>query len=303
MLGKWSSVTTDANSAGQFATTETRTHNNDEDGVNELTGRQFNNGAENQTLTYDKVGNILVHAMGPDGDDPRYRYTHDAWNRLVKVEYSSAVNDWHTRGVYRYNGLHWRVSKEADLRGATANDPPDGDIDQQRLMYYTTDWRLIQEDINDDVDANNDDADRRFIYIYGIRGTDDIALRRQRTLDAQGEPTGTPTDYYHLTDPLFSTVAVVDHAAKVLERIEYTAYGLALHHPPADITGDRLVDNTDQQAIISNPSTWGVGDLNHDGIVNRADQALVLAGWASTALPMGRLSKTDNIFGLPWRAR
>jgi RHS repeat-associated protein len=82
-----------------------------------------------------------------------------------------------------------------------------------------------------------------------------------------------------------------------LERIEYTAYGLALHHPPADITGDRLVDSADQQAITNNPSMWGVGDLNHDGVVNRADQALVLAGWASTALPPGRLSKTDNVFG------
>jgi hypothetical protein len=36
-------------------------------------------------------------------------YTHDAWNRLVKVEYDQTV-----RAKYRYNGLNWRIAKLAD---------------------------------------------------------------------------------------------------------------------------------------------------------------------------------------------
>jgi hypothetical protein len=47
--------------------------------------------------------------------------------------------------------LHQRVVKTADTRGSTpgSNQPPNGTIDQRRLMFYSADWQLLEERIDD----------------------------------------------------------------------------------------------------------------------------------------------------------
>jgi hypothetical protein len=43
-----------------------------------------------------------------------YRWPHDAWNRLVGVEYGQTV-----RGAYVYSGLNRRIMKQADTDGTS----------------------------------------------------------------------------------------------------------------------------------------------------------------------------------------
>lgn len=50
-----------------------------------------------------------------------------------------------------------------------------------------------------------------------------------------------PWSVYQLTDVQFSVVAVLDIAARVLERVEYTPYGVAVNQPAADFNGDGAV--------------------------------------------------------------
>ena len=98
-------------------------------------------------------------------------------------------------------------------------------------------------------------------------------------------------------DTLFSTVAILDDSAQLVERVSYDAYGRARHHRMADLTGDGSVDQSDRDAMRGiNWGTFGVGDLNRDGIVDSADLALLDADWGR-GLGEGRISATDNIVG------
>ncbi|MDY7108220.1 MAG: hypothetical protein SYC29_06240, partial [Planctomycetota bacterium] len=106
---------------------EDRDHND----VNEFTNRNAGTGLD---LEYDKVGNIVTQ----DTSATTITYTHDAWNRLVGVEYGQTV-----RAAYVYNGLNWRILKQADTDGT-------GGPDQQRLMHYSDRWQLLEEDVWDD---------------------------------------------------------------------------------------------------------------------------------------------------------
>ena len=65
----------------------------------------------------------LFGLFGTGTNIETYDDTHDAWNRLVGVEYGQTV-----RGSYVYNGLNWRIMKQADTDGT-------GGPDQQRLMH------------------------------------------------------------------------------------------------------------------------------------------------------------------------
>jgi hypothetical protein len=99
---------------------------------------------------------------GGGGGTVTITYTHDGWNRLVKVDYSSQSPS--TRAEYRYNGLNWRVLKLADT-----STPPDMSLNQKRLMYYSGpgSWQLLEERIDDDVDAQEPNGvDRHMQYVW-----------------------------------------------------------------------------------------------------------------------------------------
>src|SRR5690606_823119 len=132
-------------------------------------------------------------------------YTWDAWNRLVKVEYGPS-----NRAEYQYNGLNWRTVKRSDT-----SSPPNGTLNQQRVMYYNASWQLMEELINDSwtTSSSNDDHNRRMQYVWGLRYIDDIAVRREREPIGTHGPGTTVTMWYHLTDTLFSTVAILDDSA------------------------------------------------------------------------------------------
>jgi YD repeat-containing protein len=103
VLGNWGQFATWAEGDGQepdgYNDVEGREHTD----ANELTDRTLPD-TTTLELGYDKAGNMREQEVPASGSGTvTIRYTHDAWNRLVKVEYDQTV-----RANYRYNGLNWR---------------------------------------------------------------------------------------------------------------------------------------------------------------------------------------------------
>lgn len=71
---------------------------------------------------------------------------------------------------YRYNGLHWRIAKDADT-----SDPIDGTLDERRLYVYDASWRVLQEEVDADV-LTSVGTDRRTQQSWGIRSIDEPAV-------------------------------------------------------------------------------------------------------------------------------
>lgn len=89
-------------------------------------------------------------------------------------------------------------------------------------MYYSAAWQLIEEQIDNDY-VNDPGVNRIALQVWGLRYIDDAVLRRMWNVDTEVH-----TDYYHLTDALFSSVAMITATGAnplVVERIRYDAYG------------------------------------------------------------------------------
>lgn len=205
--------------------------------------------------SYDANGNFL-------GDGGPIEYIYDAWNRLVKAESTVGMTT-NTVGEYSYNGLGWRVSKLSD----TAKGAYDGVLDQERRMYYSASWQLLEEQIDDSASSGWSGADRIAQQFWGNRYIDDAVARRVDD-DADGDwVDAEATLKYYLTDAQFSVRSILDETtALVEERIGYSPYGVAEHRFGADLNGDGSVDNTDGSAfttayLAGEPKA----DLNFDG--------------------------------------
>ena len=208
-----------------------------------------------------------------------------------------------TRGEYRYNGLNWRVGKLAD----TDNN---GSLDEQRLIYYTSNWQIAEERVTDrstwNWDPHDAGIDRYVQYIWGPRYIDDLIARRMK--DENDGDTGVYDEIlYHLTDAMFSTRVVVDNAQTIRERVRYNPYGQARHSWPADVDGDGDVDVTDQTIVNDVFMSGGASvksihdaeyivhaDVDADGDVDKQDAGLVQI---AAALGTGELSSTGNVIG------
>ena len=70
--------------------------------------------------------------------------------------------------------------------------------------------------------------------IGGQRYIDDIIAHR---VDEDSDSTYDET-YYHLTDELFSTVAILDSSAALVERANYDSYGDVMHQFFNDVDHD-----------------------------------------------------------------
>jgi len=132
------------------------------------------------------------------------------------------------------------------------------------------------------------------------------------------EPSQTPPDgrfddgavevFHAAHDRLYSVVALLDDQAGLLERVRYSAYGVAKQHSVAqgDVNGDGVTNNTDLNALLSasgkylsNPGDAynADADFNADGVVNFSDQNTVLSGWGKAGAPAGQVSQHYNIVG------
>jgi hypothetical protein len=114
-LGNWNSVGTDVDGASGIDSDETETRDHRDPSlappvnqVNELFKRKLAaaTGGGKVNLDYDFAGNLLRQGLQSGG---ALKYTHDAWNRLVKVEFEEDEAALHPRAEYEYNGVNWRT--------------------------------------------------------------------------------------------------------------------------------------------------------------------------------------------------
>ena len=138
-------------------------------------------------------------------------------------------------------------------------------------MYYSAGWQMCEERVDDDAtfptDPDDADIDRHVQYVAGVRYVDDCILQRE-----DSDINGTYDDtWYHLTDVQFSTVAILDDSAGLIERISYDAYGEARHHYRSDLDGDGDVDSADATAMTASQGK-PIGDAayNVDADIDRS---------------------------------
>ncbi len=140
-----------------------------------------------------------------------------------------------------------------------------------------------------------------------MRYIDDPVLMR-RDLDGSDGNGDYESTFYHITDAMFSTVALMS-GGSVIERVTYDPYGRPRNHRGADLNGDGAVDGADLGILLSHynaemgdtdppdPADYSsLADLNRDGIVDGADMGALLGSWGN-ALPTGVLSLVDNSIG------
>ena len=295
-LGNWNSVGTDVDGASGIASDETETRDHRDPSlappvnqVNELFKRKLAaaTGGGKVNLDYDFAGNLLRQGLQSGG---ALKYTHDAWNRLVKVEFEEDEAALHPRAEYEYNGVNWRTVTRADTNTTDATH----ELDEMRVMLYDASWRLLESRIDSDYDPESEapDFEEFTQHVWGLRYIDDIVATR-RDLDP-AEDNGHEVKMFHATDAQCSSVAVLLDNGALLERIAYSVYGVARLQWPADASGDGAVNSVDLTIVlnafggITSASYKSEADFNRDGTVNSADLSQVL-GFAA-ALPEGTLS-------------
>jgi RHS repeat-associated protein len=313
LVGNWLTARRDLNANGSYTDTnideqDTRLHN----AANEITQRTVTGpvavAIPATPFAYDDSGNLRTAPHAGGNTD---RYTHDAWNRLVQhVLVGGSSPQWTSPiATYQYNALHWRTVKQVLTLP-----------NQTRLMYYSASWQLIEEHIHDSpMDPGGGNGTNRVAQeFWGLQKLDDPVMRRIRVPQPATGPAPnqwafaatTDTRYYHLTDPQGATLAMTGSGVSptIMERVRYTAYGVARHRWGTDANGDGASDSNDKTLILSlagkkisevgyRPDT----DLNRDGVIDSKDVALLpstatpplLDGLVSDASP----GAPDNVFG------
>ena len=262
------------------------------------------------TQAYDDAGNHTA-----DGDDA---FTYDAWNRLVKVEVGGTPVD---RAVYTYYPLHQRATRKADDDlSEDAGSPGSPRLETWTRYYYDASWRLLEERVHV-ADAYADDEWSEIPLakivqrIWGLTYIDEFCAMVTDT--DSGSPdgdltTGSPERLFALHDRKFDVTALYNPALgaglRVVERVRYSAYGVARHMPSGDVNGDGAVDGTDLAVLLANWNKTYLNagvvdtsfpadlDLNGDNTISGSDQAALLTRYAS-ARPEGALSTKGNTVG------
>lgn len=297
MLGNMSAVKTDADGNSTYAGTEIDTRDLS-NFANQIESRTLTGVSPAWPLAYDASGNL---SAAQQSATLTANYFHDAWGRLVRVR-----NDTNSGGSIsqydlarcEYNGLHMRTVKRTDT-----SVPANGTLDQERRFYYSAEWQLIQEEI-DDAFTGTTATDKRSQQFWGLRYVDDAVMRRtDKTANGSYLDSGDRTDYY-ITDTQFSPVALIDQSAKLVERVTYSAYGVPTFRWPGDVDGDGDADATDK-TLITLTSGGGIGvtgykadyDINRDGSVNSTDANLCVAHAALAAGLISDPSGPDSPIG------
>jgi RHS repeat-associated protein len=337
-VGNWQRTLTDTSGNGSFTANSDFTDRRNANAVNEIKGGAFDQQVESSTITtpldldytYDPAGNMTGRdklVPGSPATAAGWTYVYDAWNRLVTVK--DGADD--VRAHYAYNGLHQRTARIAD------SDPSDVDafVDEANLYYYDAGWRLLEEQVDDALFESSEDqpsesdpfaslepidsvavfvADRITHRIWGMEYIDELLFTMTDDSDGvSGGPegdftTGDPDGFYAVVDRLYSVVALLDEQADLLERVRYSAYGLAKQHSVTlgDINGDGVTNFADLTSVntafgkyLANPSDVYSADADFDGngVVNFGDQSRVLSNFGMPGAPAGQISQHGNTIG------
>ncbi len=143
-------------------------------------------------------------------------------------------------------------------------------------------------------------------YVWDQRYIDDLLVHREDS-DASGSYDET---WYHLTDVQYSTVAILDDAAALVERVSYDAYGKARHHYMADWDGSGGVTQSeiDQIQTIADGSDHAIGETNYNpdmdndrnGDIQTADFTIANNEGTHSALATGLISDPSVDSQIGW---
>ena len=213
----WERLDEEAFGDGGYQLGQTRTH----DRSNRIQTIHSSMSPEADIATkYDAAGNMTLIPDLPNlGGIVRCEY--DAWNRLVRVRHgeTKAGEYKETRvGEYEYDGLGRRIVKRV-------YDEESGALSEARHFYYSQDWRLLEERVEEPGKKPwQGRTDRR--YVWGLRGLDDLVFRDR---DTNGNGT-LDERLYALSDANGNITALYNPtpspgASPVAERFFYDPYG------------------------------------------------------------------------------
>ncbi|MFO0828665.1 MAG: RHS repeat-associated core domain-containing protein [Phycisphaerales bacterium] len=274
------------------------------DFVNELTSfdqhYQTTGSATVWNFTYNLAGDMVSRDLGGGN---KYLFSHDAWGRLTQVTYvasgGACADGGCTRSTYRYDGLNHRCTIDRDTDAS-------GSYDEHRSLYYSADWQVLEERVDNTSPFNGATTDRVVQNVWGLRHVDDLVMRRQNNnaaSDSDYIDAGDRRSDYVLQDLQFSTVAVLDSSATLVERVDYDAYGEARHHLARDVDGDGDVSSADydpargaQGKSIGTSGYYPDADWDRDGDVDSTDVSNFASTYYESAVAPGLIAKPGYDF-------
>ena len=227
-----------------------------------------------------------------------YRYTYDAWNRLVRASTQSAGV---TVAEYRYNGLGQRIGWKArfDTGLSYANN-------LWRYFQYNERWQQVGVYYEASAGANTVGAYAVETYLYHTAGRDgrggssyidDVVFRdRDRNSMGSGGDATREERCYYLQNWRHDVVGLVTTTGAWVERYRYDAYGRPESYSVADVAGsggggggpDGVLDAADTGAFsATGGADWNSdlgsagGSLVPDNAVNSDDAAAFTAIYAA----------------------
>jgi RHS repeat-associated protein len=223
------------------------------------------------------------NAVGQKTDDGvNYAYDWDAFGRLRKVKNrttSALVVE------YTYNGLNQQIGRHADLDA-------DGDVDSTdkwEWTIYDPRWRraatyMVAGGSTFGGAADSDPKERYVHHAAGRSGGGsylDSVILRDRDQNGgggnNGAADGTLEQRVYFGQNWRADVSVLmTSAGRILERLTYSAYGVATRHPVADFNRDGFTDFFDDLAYDdcfdgSGCPSGQTADMNLDGFVDSFD--------------------------------
>lgn len=146
----------------------------------------------------DRPGRMTQAVPGAYGDwDAPLKFTWDAWNRVTEIR---RVSDDAVFGVYSYDGLSRRVTRE--VYGVVHH------------AYYSDTWKPLEERMASGTTASVQ-------YLWGSRHRDDLVRR-----DRDSDEGGTLDETRYVLMDYYSPAAITDEAGSVTERYNFTAFGM-----------------------------------------------------------------------------
>jgi RHS repeat-associated protein len=203
--GNWGEFRQDDDGDATWELEQERTSNE----VNEITEISEAAGPSWATPAYSAAGNMTT-VPKPTDLTGAFTATYDAWNRLVKLV-DDATSD--TVQENAYDGRRFRIVRK-DYAG--------GSLDATRHCFFTQDWQIVEERIDE-----SSDAERQFVW--GLRYVDDL-IRRDRDEVSSGI---LDEHLYGLQDVNWNVTATTDSAGVVQEREAYQPFGNVTFLTPA----------------------------------------------------------------------
>jgi RHS repeat-associated protein len=208
-LGNWSNFKQDNDGNGTWELNQTRTHNK---------ANALSTATSWATSAHDHAGNMTT-APDPANLANSMFMVYDGWNRLVKVS-DQGLN---ILGEYEYDGLNRRIVK-IDRK---AN--PDVTYD-----YYLNELWQTLEVRKDAVTTPLEE------YVWHPYYVDALAVRGY---DADTSGAGAQVEHYYAHDANFNVVSVFGNTGTVLDRYQYSPYGvLTVLDPNFSLDADNLTD-------------------------------------------------------------